>query len=331
MEDDFDISAAVDDIGSGLGFGEPSDEGSDDVELDVTPLPEGSEAADPQAAAGTATPAPASTTPATAAADEAPKTWRKEASAVWASLPSEAKAEILKRESDIFQGIESYKVDANFGKSIKSVVAPYEQILRENQMDPAQTIQSLMHAHHTFATGTPQAKTQLFLKMAQDYRIDLSQLGVEAPYIDPTVAHLQTQLQAVESRLLAADRAAQNEKLNSLTKQVEAFSSDPKNAYFNEVASELETLLRTDKTLSLEAAYEKAVWLNPVTRAKEIARTTAEASAKAAADAKAKVDAARKATAANVTTRAKSGSAAASLGSLDDTLSATLASIKARS
>jgi hypothetical protein len=329
MDDDFDISAAVDDIGSGLGFDAPEE--SDDVKLNVT-LPAGETMAagaeDPQAAAGTPEQKPAATV--TPPADEAPRTWRKEASAVWAGLPSEAKAEILKREADIFQGIESYKVDANFGKSIKSIVTPYEQILRENQMDPAQTIQSLMAAHHTFATGASQAKTELFLKMARDYRIDLSQLGVEAPYVDPTVANLQSQLEQVQSRLQAADRAAHAEKLTSLSKQVESFASDPKNVHFNDVATEIEALLRADRTLTLEAAYDKAVWLNPATRAKEIARTTAEASAKAAAEAKAKSDAARKATAANVTTRAKSGSAAASLSSLDDTLSATLANIKLR-
>lgn len=324
-----DMDSAVADIGAGLGF-DTDDTGGDDVELVV---------ASPEATPSpTAEPTPpASDDPAAVpsqAADpapEPPKTWRKEASAVWATLPPEAKAEVLKREEDIFKGIESYKVDATFGKTLKGIIAPYEGILRQQNIDPVKQIGNLMQAHYTLATGTPEARVSMFQRIAAEYGVDLAQLsGGEAPYIDPTVKALQSELAGVKFQLSAAERGRQAEVAAANAKQVDAFASDTKNAYFNEVADEMATLLRRGVVGTLQEAYDKAVWLNPVTRAKEVARSSAEAAKAAAAEAAAKAAAAKKATAANVRTSAKSGSATTPLGSIDDTLAAAFASIKAR-
>jgi hypothetical protein len=335
MEDDFDISAAVDDIGGGLGFEVDEKPVSDDVVLDVVakevsdekPL----ELAAPEATATGETPtADPSATP---NINEPPKTWRKEASATWAALPSEAKAEILKRETDIFKGIESYKGDATYGKSVRTVVQPYEAIMAANGMDPVATIGGMLRGHHTLATGTPEQKATLFKQMARDYRIDLSSLVApagEAPYIDPTVAALQNELRGVQSQLSEANNRRQAEVRASVSADLDKFAADPKNLYFNEVATDIATLLQRGVAGTLQEAYERAVWLNPVTRAKEVARTTAEAATKAAAESATKAAAARKATAANVTTRARSGSATTPTGSLDDTLNEAFAEIKAR-
>lgn len=267
-----------------------------------------------------------------AAALEPPKTWRKEAAATWAALPAEAKAEILKREEDIFKGIEAYKADAGFGKSLKGVMAPYMPILQQYNIDPVAQVQQLMNAHHTLALGTPQQKAALFQQLARDYQIDLGQLTAtgEAPYIDPAVKDLQTQLQAVKSQLSSAEQARFTEVRQGLEKQIDAFAQDPANVHFNDVANDMAVLLEKGVCKTLPEAYERAVWMNPAVRAKEVARQQAEASKKAADDAAAKAAAARKSTAANVRTSAKSGSAAAPLGSMDDTLAEALAAIKAR-
>lgn len=333
MDDDFDIEAAVDDIGGGLGF-EVDDKPTGDVELEVT-APAEAEKPLAETPVEEAPTLPEGEKPAEAAAsvDEPPKTWRKEASATWAALPSEAKAEILKREADIFKGIESYKVDATFGKSMKSVVQPYEAIMQANGMEPVSTIQGMLRGHHTLATGTAEQKAAIFKQMAKDYRIDLASLATptgEPPYIDPAVATLQNELRAVQSQLSEANQRRQAEARASVSAELDKFAGDPKNIHFNEVANDIANLLQRGLAGSLQEAYEKAVWLNPVTRAKEAARTTAEANAKAAAEAATKATAARKALAANVTTRARSGSATTPTGSLDDTLSEALAGIKSR-
>lgn len=337
MNDDFDISAAVDTIGSDLGFEASSS--SEEVELEVT-MPEGEKEVVTEPEAAKEAPAPvdkeekeSAETPETPAADAAPKTWRKEAAATWAALPSEAKNEILKREADIFAGIETYKVDAGFGKSVKSVVAPYEQIMRDNNMDPVRTIGGLLNAHHTLATGTPQARQELFFKMAKDYGIELpgaSQEVGEPPYVDPAVAALQNELASVKSTLSQQAQKIAQEQRAVVSKQIDAFAADPSNIYWKDVSDDMAALLESKQASTLQEAYEKAIWTNPAVRAKEIAKQTAEATAKAQAEAAAKLEAAKQATAANVKARAKSGSATTPLGSLDDTLAAAMANIKAR-
>lgn len=330
MEDDFDIGAAVDDIGGGLGF--ELEAVDDDLTLDVEAkvVPDAAEAPALEAPAADAPATDPAATPAAIAEDPLaipPKTWRKEAAAHWAALPAEARAEIAKREDDIFRGIEAYKTDATFGKSIKDVLAPYEPAMRQHGVDPMAQISNLMRAHHTLALGTPEAKAKMFQELAVAYGI---QPEGEAPYLDPAVKTLQTELAAVRSQLTTAERARQAEVAAAHSKQVDAFASDTKNVYFNEVADQMATLLQKGVVGTLQEAYDKAVWLNPDTRAKEVARTSAEAAKAAATEAAAKLAATKRATAANVRTSAKSGSATTPLGSIDDTLAEALAAIKAR-
>lgn len=355
-ENDFDIGAAVDEIGAGLGFG---DEGGnhgtdDDVALQVD-LPgsgdrdPGDATGGPADGVGTTEPAaktvgsdgnpgdtPATGDPATgsAAADpaaEPPKTWRKEAAELWKTLPAAARQEIVKREADIFKGIEGYKAEAAFGKSFREVLSPFMPVLERYNINPAAQVGELMRAHHTLALGTPAEKTALFQRLLTDYQVQLPAPGEEPAYIDPAVKDLQSQVQTLHSQLSQADASRQAQVIAERRKEIETFAADPANPHFEEVSNDMVTLLQGGVCKTLPEAYEKAVWANPVTRAKEIARQQAEATRKAQETEAAKVAAARKATAANVRTSAKSGSATAPLGSIDDTLNETLAKIRSGS
>lgn len=326
-----ELAEAVSAIGAGLGFEDDEEDSDDDLGLGETTSETEVEdvvVKEPGAAAEPGvTPAPAA-----AAVDAAPATWRKEASATWAQLPSEAKAEILKREADIFKGLETYKADATFARGIKHVLAPYEQIMQQSGVNPVQHISGLLQAHHILATGTPQSKLAFFQQLARDYRIDLGAPAADsddAPYVDPTVLALRQDLEAVQSRLARSDQERQAAIVDENRRQVDSFAADPKNPYFNEVADDMVLLLNKGLAKTLQQAYDEAVWRNPVVRAKEIARTTA-AAAQPATPVVTQVAKAKAATAANVKTSAKSGSATTPLGSLDDTLKETLAKINAR-
>ena len=331
MDDDFNVDAAVDEIGSGLGFDTPAEE---EVELEVE-LPKAAETpATPETPAPEAVAAeepPISAEP-SATTDEPPKTWRKEASATWAALPSEAKAEILKRESDIFKGLESYKADATVGKSFKSVAAPYEATMRSAGVSPEQAAARLFQAHHVLGTGTKEQRTGMLHSMAKSYGIDLSpQIPAgEPPYIDPAVAALQSELRGVQSQLAEANQRRMAEVRSGITSEVDSFAKDPANPYFDEVSTEVATLLQRGVVGTLKEAYEKAIWLNPNTRMKESARIAAEQAAKTAKETEQRLAQVRTATAAKVKTRARSGSVTTPLGSLDDTLNEAFAKIKAR-
>jgi len=329
---EFDMDAASASLGEDLfgvapDAGDPADDDGIDLQVDLPAASDGGDGGDP-APADPADPAPAADPAAPAAqALEVPKTWRADAAAKWSSIDPAVQAEILKREEDIFKGLEGYKADAGLGRQFQQALAPYQQIFQQSGINPMQQVSELMRAHVALATGTPEQKQQFFQRLAQDYGV---QLGGDAPYVDPQVAGLQKQLSDLQSRLMGRERQEATTMQQNLQREIDTFASDPKHPHFDEVASDIAGLIRSGAAKDLADAYEKAVWANPVTRAKEQARLTAEADAKRATDAAAKAEAAKKALGANVKSKAKAASAAAPRGSIDDTLSAALTAIRSR-
>lgn len=328
-----DMGAAVAEIGEGLGF-----EVDDTPPADPKPTLGDGETVNEEVAAPASEPtADAATTPpadpaaATDPLATPPRTWRPEAAADWAKLTPTARAEILKREEDMFKGLEGYKADAAFAKDVKGALAQYLPLLQQHNINPVAQIRGLMDAHYTLAFGAPEQKADLFAKLAQDYGINLAELAVhQPPYRDPEVERLTKEVQGLKSTLTAEQERQAAEHRSKVQREVDAFAADPKNVHFAAVANDIAQMLQSGVASTLQEAYDKAVWANPVTRQAEIARQQAEATKKAQAEAAAKAEAARKATAANVRTSAKSGSAATPLGSIDDTLNETYRSIMSR-
>lgn len=335
-ENDFDFAGASDSIGAELGFGEST--GGDDPDLSVgggegegAVAGEGATPAEETAAEGTGegdktAVAAAATSSEGTSAVPAPRTWRPEAAAEWSKLPPVVQAEIAKREEDMFRGLEGYKADAQTGKAFQQVLSPYNQIFQQYGINPVAQVNNLLQAHYQLAFGSQAEKTALIQRLISDYGV---QVG-EAPYVDPQVASLQQEIAALKSNLNGMVKGQETAVRADLNKQIEAFASDPAHPDFDAVAGDIAQLLRTGQAANLQDAYDKALWLNPATRAKQIERETANRAAAAKKEAEEKAAAARKATAANVTTRPKSASAAAPQGSFEDTLNATLAAINAR-
>jgi hypothetical protein len=329
--EDFDLAGASAELSESL-FGGGGDSGTDDDGPVLEDGPAGDSSTSSAEPSSETTPAAETTVDSPVVETvPAPKTWRPEAAAKWATLPPEVQQEVLKREQDIFKGLETYKADATIGKSINQILAPYTPMLEAAGLNPLQQVEGLMRAHHALATGTPEQKAAFFQRLAQDYNVPLGQSADDAnPFVDPQVAALQSQLTALQSKLMEREAREASVVKQSLQKEIDDFASDPAHQYFDEVATDIAGLLQSRTASTLAEAYEKAVWANPVTRAKEQARLTAEAQAKAANEAAAKAEAARKASAANVRTSPKAASATAPLGSIDDTLSAALTAIRSR-
>lgn len=347
MSEEFNMDAALSEVADGLGFGASEEDNSGSVTESSgasvgggvadgggdgdagdggrpAPVPAGSTAT-PDPTPGTSTTAPTETP----AETPAPRTWRPEAVASWASLPPAVKAEVLKREEDMFKGIEGYKADAKFGQAFKSVIDPHLPLLRQHNINPVAQVKGLMDAHVMLATGSAEQKAALFRKLADDYGVDIGAIP-ERVYVDPQVSALQKQTAQLQEKLTGWEAKAVDEARGKIQAEIDSFASDPKHTYFNEVANDMVGMLKSGAAATLKEAYDKAIWLNPATRAKEQSRINSEAAAKAKAEADEKAKAARKATSANTRTSAKAASGTAPLGTMDDTLAETLAQIKAR-
>lgn len=335
-----ELSAAVDDIGSALGFNDDdegegtanSEEDDNDKAIDKAlaekPAAEKAPSEETKPDAEKLTGEPAKTmvigdmqTP--------PSTWRKEAAETWAALPETAKLEVLKREQDMMAGIEQYKGDAAVGKTLQNVVAPYREIMQVNNVNPVEHIGALLDTHHKLVTGSPAQRTALFTQIAASYGIEFggqTNAADDTPgsYVDPETAKLQAEINEIKwAQQQQVQQAAQRERqtlLTTLEAQVNEFAAKPENIHFDVVATDIGNLLKSGVARNLKEAYEKAVWANPTTRALETQRLQAEAAEKAKKEALAKTTQIKKSTSANVVTKSRDGSRTAPIGSIDDTM-----------
>lgn len=265
-----------------------------------------------------------------------PDSWRKETHELWSQLPRQIQEEVHRREGDMFKGIEQYKSNATLGERLQKILSPYEPIFNQYQIDPYHQIQNLLAAHYQLALGTPQQKSQLLQRLIQDYQIQLdgmpgSDSASSGEYVDPQVAALQSQLQELQSRFMSVEQARISAQQAELEKKVAAFAADPANEHFSTVYDTMVHLLRSKAATTLEDAYEKAVWLHPEAREKEISKQQKAQAERARLDALSKTKKAAAATAANVRTAEKTrGSAIPSVGSLDDTINEALENIRSR-
>lgn len=325
--------------GDGLGTGDDGDSGATGAETASASVDKGNGQAagdagktvEPGAGAAEEGKGAAEGTP-SVGTSTAPRTWRAEAAAEWAKIPAVVQAEIAKREEDMFHGLEAYKQDAGFGKTIQKVLSPYAHILAEHKIDPITQINTLMNAHYQLAMGDMGAKVGMLQRIMQDYGITVDHLTglAEVKQADPEVLALRQKISEVESGVRTMTEAQHREALAKSTAQVDAFAADPKNIHFDAVADDIVQLLHLGVCKTLEEAYEKAVWSNPVTRAAEQARLQTEQKEAAQKEAKAKADKARRATSANIKAGARDASRTAPLGTMDQTMADTLAAIHAR-
>lgn len=324
---DIDTSEALDDISSEL-FGQDSDgeavAGEEEVSL------EGAEAEVAPASPAIEPESPPQSSEEVQALG-APETWTKEAIAEWATVPPRVQQEILKREQDMHRGIEQYRGAAEIGQKYDSVVEPYRALLAAENVDPVQLFQSFAGNHYLLSRGTPEQKAQIGANLIRSYGIDIRQLAAHLdnqPQIDPQVAALQKEIAELRAGFSQVQKSTQEASIAEVTKEVNAFATDPNHPYFDELIDDIEKFLKSGA--SLQEAYDSAVYANPVTRQKEIDRLTAEKFAASSAAGQARETKIAKSRAAEVVTTPRARNGTVPVGTLDDTLEETMASIANR-
>jgi hypothetical protein len=115
---------------------------------------------------------------------------------------------------------------------------------------------------------------------------------------------------------------------DDVKKELDAFIADPAHSLFDDCADDIARFV--SQGLSLQDAYDKAVWANPVTREKQVqSRLQTEAEK---AKERARLDALPKKKAAGVNVRGRETQRTPTepLGSMEETMRETLAKIKGR-
>ena len=252
--------------------------------------------------------------------DIAPKAWTQQAKNLWASTDPIIRAEIAKRETDIFSGIEQYKQAATYGQSMERAMQPFAATIQSLGISPDKAVGELMAADHKLRYGTQQQKNEYFAHLAEAYGVDLGNVSApEQQYIDPNVQALQNEVQQQRAWIQNQSLLGQQQADASLNSEISKFAADPIHSHFESVKGHMAALLQAGQVPDLASAYEQAVYANPTTRALVIA----EQQNVARAEASKKAQAAK--TAASVNTRSRpSMPVSQPIGSMDETIRATL-------
>lgn len=224
----------------------------------------------------------------------APQSWKKEMHDHWSKLDPEVQDYFELREQQMKEGIDVAKEDATLGRDIRDVLTPFGQLLETQGVDQKTAVQYLMNAHYKLSTADEQGKLDALNQMAQSYGIKL-----DGSKVTPEIQTLQNEISQLKQVIGQSQQESQQEKQAKAMKEVEAFASD--HELFNEVADDIVPFINTG--LTLQEAYDKAIWANPVTRQKELDRIEKEKTEKLEKDKQEKVKNANKAKSTNVKSR----------------------------
>ncbi len=325
QESSFDMEAAVDKIGADLFPQAETAHDQDTAAPEKTASPPPST---PVAAPATVAPPADSSTPAAPTVREAPKSWPKEMHEHWGKTPAQVQEYWDKREKQMLDGLDQYKSGATLGKAFQDVLTPYQQTLQAQGLDGPRAVQTLLSAHARLTTGSMEQRQQAYRELGANLKLNAETVPDQPP-LDPRVQELNGKVSLLEQTLKQQQEAVYQETFSKTQKEVDAFASDPKHAYFDECHEHIVTLIKSGK--SLQDAYDEAVWANPVTRAKELARVQTESEAKFRENARLAALPKNKARGVNVTSRDSMRSPTeAPEGTMEDTLRSTLKSIKER-
>lgn len=248
-----------------------------------------------------------------------PKSWAKDYHEHWGKLDPKAQEYIERREKEMLDGLGQYKTYSDLGKSIDRVVEPYKQYLEQNKVDAPQAISYLLAAHTRLTTGPVEQRLLAYQELGRS-------LGFNDTKMDPSVQAALQAAQEAKSLVNQFQQSQLNEARERTEKEVNEFAKDK--PYFDDVADDIVTFINAG--LSLQDAYDRAIWANPVTRAKEQERLKQEAATALKDKARQAGAAAKKASAVNVRSRDTGRTPTEPLGKMDDTLAKTLAEIRER-
>lgn len=254
----------------------------------------------------------------------APQSWKKEMHEFWNGLDPAVQDYVEQRETQMKEGLEKDRGDANLGRVMRDVMSPYSEMLKSQGIDESAMVRNLMNAHYRISTADEAGRTDLIRQLAQSYGVNLDG---ETQQVDPALKAMQDRISGLEHNIKASHEQSLQEARTRVETDVENFASE--HEFFDEVSEQIVPLINAG--YDLEEAYQNAIWLNPVTRQKEIDRTSKEAAENAQEQAKAEAEKALKAKKANVRGRDTNKTPTEPVGTMEDTMRETLREINSRS
>ena len=197
--------------------------------------------------------------------EKAPQSWRAGAKAKWATVDPEIQQEVSRRELETTRVLSDSAQARQLATQFNQTVQPYMARLQAMNAHPLQAVGELLKADYLLSTGQVNQKANLIAKLIQDYEVDISALDralAGGPQKDEPRQAQQLTPQDIQREVRAAIDA------QTLAQSVEQMQKDTaKFPHFDEVretmADLIELTAKKGQQLSLEAAYNKAVAMDP--------------------------------------------------------------------
>ena len=209
--------------------------------------------------------------------DKAPVGLSPEAREVWKDAPKALREAIVKRETDYATGIQQYAQKAQRAESMDRALQPFQQFFATNGNNPAETISGVLQTASVLQMGSPNQKAQAVAQLIKQFSVDIRSLDSllvgEAPaeggndqmgqMLDQRLGPINQFMQGFQQNQQDQRQQAQNE----ISTEVDAFSVDPKNEFYNDLKMDMADLMdlaaNRGINMSMQDAYDKAVMMHP--------------------------------------------------------------------
>jgi len=188
--------------------------------------------------------------------------WKKDAQPLLNKADPVLQDYISAREEQFHSGLNKYKDDANYAKTIKRSLAPHKEYLQSINVSEEVAIPTLIAAEKSLRMGSPEQKVQSFLKLAHDYGVDVE--GLSQATFNPQLHEMEKELNATKQQVFNHEYSQQEQVEEQAALSIDEFAQS--HEHFESVRQSMGDLMnlaaQKDEELTLEQAYEKAIRLD---------------------------------------------------------------------
>lgn len=172
-------------------------------------------------------------------------------------------AEANRREADYHKGLEGYKTHAQRAREFEQALQPYQQTIQQMGLDGPTAAARMLQVEHTLRYSDPATKAAMLQKIAQDYGIDMG-MAQEMPQQDPQTQYLMQQLNELRQTQQMWQNTIQQQEREKANYELTNFSSTGEKTHFEAVRNDMADIIEREQAygrqISLEQAYEMAIW-----------------------------------------------------------------------
>lgn len=184
--------------------------------------------------------------------------------AVFATLPKDVQDEFLRIEGEAQKAKTEWSGKGEQYNRFEKLFEPISDRLTLSGMTRETYTAALIRADEMLRKDPAQALPML----AQMYGFNIPGLQApQQPLIDPAIQSLQQTVSQLQQQLQSRETSDEQGKMQAAQSELEAFRSDPKHLYFDNVRQMMGKFIEMDPGLTLADAYDRAVYADPQIRA----------------------------------------------------------------